>query len=89
MTIKVIWKVEGDRNEYETEQQAQIAECLQGDGTYLTQGEKLFITKAITEKYFLSPILKTETVQTEDILKLSGNMREIAIDNPDYRGPQS
>lgn len=63
MTIKAIYKVEGDRNEYETEQQAQVAECLQGMGIFFTQEEKLSAAKAITEKYFLCPILKTETTQ--------------------------
>ena len=62
MTIKAIYKVEDDRNEYETEQQAQVAECLQEPGAFLTQDEKLYIAKAITAKYFLRPILKTETV---------------------------
>jgi len=62
MTIKAIYKVDSDRNEYETEQQAQIAECLQGEGIYLTQEEKLYVAKAITKKYSLCPILKTETV---------------------------
>lgn len=62
MTIKAIYKVEDDRNEYETEQQAQVAECLQGKGIFFTQEEKLYAAKAITARYFLCPILKTETV---------------------------
>lgn len=50
------WKVENDINEYSTEQEAQIAECLQGQGVYLTASEKLYVAKQISKKYILIPI---------------------------------
>lgn len=63
MTIKTIYKVEGDSNEYDSEQEAQIAECIENaDGIYVDARHKLRIAKAISEKYFLVPIVKTETV---------------------------
>jgi hypothetical protein len=50
------WKVENDSNEYNTEQEAQIAECLQEQGAYLTASEKLYIAKQVSKKYILIPI---------------------------------
>lgn len=65
MTIKVIYKVEGDNNEYDSEQEAHIAECCKNyKGMFLTPSELYGIAKAISEKYFLAPILKTETTTT-------------------------
>ena len=64
MTIKTIYKVEGDSNEYDSEQEAQVAEALQKiNGVYIRDYEKLRITKAITKRYFLCPILPTITGQ--------------------------
>lgn len=64
MTIKTIYKVEGDSNEYDSEQEAQVAEALQeAEATYVRDYEKLRIAKAITKRYFLCPILPTVTVQ--------------------------
>ena len=66
MTIKTIYKVEGDTNEYDSEQEAQVAEALQKiDGVYIRDYGKLRIAKAITEHYFLCPILHTVTVQEQ------------------------
>lgn len=50
------WKVENDTNEYSTEQEAQIAECLQTEGAYLTALEKLYVAKQISKRYILIPI---------------------------------
>lgn len=64
MTIKTIYKVEGDSNEYDSEQEAQIAEVLHEDDTfYMDSRTTLRVAKAITKRYFLCPILPTVTVQ--------------------------
>lgn len=64
MTIKTVYKVEGDSNEYDSEQEAQVAEALQEvEVIYVRDYEKLRIAKAITQRYFLCPILPTVTVQ--------------------------
>lgn len=64
MTIKTIYKVEGDSNEYDSEQEAQVAEAIDDEeGLYVDARTKLKVAKAITKKYFLCPILPTVTVQ--------------------------
>ena len=60
--IKIIWKVEDDSNEYNNEQEAQIAEVLAGlEGCYIDTRQKRMIAEAFNGRYFLIPILKTET----------------------------
>lgn len=64
MTIKTIYKVEGDSNEYDSEQEAQVAEVLQEvKAIYIEDYKKLRIARAICNKYFLCPILPTVTIQ--------------------------
>lgn len=72
MTIKAIYKVEGDRNEYETEQQAQVAECLENSERYFTDTEKLVIVKIITDRFFLIPHkeIEAKAVEVADCCKL-------------------
>lgn len=63
MTIKIIYKVEGDGNTYDSEQEAQIAEIIADtEGLYIERYKISQLAKAISEKYFLVPIVKTETV---------------------------
>lgn len=59
MTIKVIYKVEGDSNQYNSEQEALIAECLAESEHYFSAAEKQNIAEAISERYRLIPILDT------------------------------
>lgn len=55
MTIKAIWKVEGDSNEYETEQQAQIAEVISDiSGIFLNRDERYRVAKAVEESFCIS-----------------------------------
>ena len=64
MTIKTIYKVEGDSNEYDSEQEAKVAEALhEDDSFYIDSRTTLKVAKAITKKFFLCPILPTVTVQ--------------------------
>lgn len=64
MTIKVIYKVEGDCNEYDSKQEAQIAEVLEtNDSIYIEARTRLNVAKAICSKYLLCPIPPTTTVQ--------------------------
>ena len=64
MTIKTIYKVVGDINEYDSEQEAQIAEAIQeNNALYVRDYDKLAIAKAITKRYFLCPIIPTTTIQ--------------------------
>jgi len=66
MTIKTIYKVEGDSNEYDSEQEAQIAEaCKNYKSMYLTQAELKGIAEAISAKYLLVPIVATEALQEQ------------------------
>ena len=67
MTIKTIYKVEGDSNEYDSEQEAQIAEAIENEeGLYVGARDTLKIAKAITKRYFLCPILPCVTVPEMD-----------------------
>lgn len=64
MTIKTIYKVDGDSNDYGSEQEAQVAEALNKDDSfYLSARDTLKVAKAITKRYFLCPILQTVTIQ--------------------------
>ena len=64
MTIKTIYKVDGDSNEYDSEQEAQVAEAIEAEGSiYVDARTKLRVAKAITKRYFLCPILSTVTTQ--------------------------
>lgn len=64
MTIKIIYKLEGDSNEYESEQEAQIAEVIEAiEGIYIDSRQKKKIAAAFTGKYFLIPVIPTVTIQ--------------------------
>lgn len=64
MTIKTIYKVEGDSNEYDSEQEAKVAEALhEDDSFYIDSWTTLNVAKAITKKFLLCPILITTTIQ--------------------------
>ena len=88
MTIKTIYKVEGDSNEYDSEQEAQVAEALhEDDSFYLSARDVLKVAKAITKRYFLCPIPPTVTVQEpvggqKDPLFSFKDPRNTALDAP-------
>lgn len=67
MTIKQLWKVEGTGNDYETEQEAQIAECIyDAEGIYVDARTTAKIAKALSDRYFLVPIIPTITIQESE-----------------------
>lgn len=54
--IKTIYKVEGDDNEYQSIQQAFVAEVISNiKDVYINDRQKLKIAQEITKQYFLSP----------------------------------
>lgn len=56
MTIQVIYKVLGLPGEYESEQEAMVAEAVdQCEGLYIESYNMRKLVKAITSKYFLVP----------------------------------
>lgn len=56
MTIQVIYKVPGLPGEYESEQEAMVAEAVdQYEGLYIESYKMDKLVKAITSKYFLVP----------------------------------
>ena len=62
--IQIIWKVEGDSNEYPSEQEAQIAQVLAGiEGCHIDTRQKRMIAEAFNGRYFLIPIIPTVTIQ--------------------------
>ena len=62
--IKIIWKVEDDSNEYQSEQEAQIAQVLAGiEGCHIDTRQKRMIAEAFNGRYFLIPIIPTVTIQ--------------------------
>ena len=69
------WKVENDSNEYSTEQEAQIAECLQAQGAYFTSSEKLYVAKKISEKYILIPI--PQAIEVPAVIQAELDQREL------------
>ena len=53
--IKTIYKVEGDDNEYQSKQQALVAEVLSKiSDIYINDRQRLKIAQGITKQYFLS-----------------------------------
>ncbi len=66
MAIVCIYKVPGISNEFETEQDAMVAEAIdQCEGLYIENYKMLRLVKAITSKYFLVPI--AETIETPPV----------------------
>lgn len=64
MAIQIIYKVPGLSAEFETEQEAMIAEAIdQCEGLYIENFKLLKLVRAITSKYFLMPIVETVTIQ--------------------------
>ena len=62
--IKIIWKVENDSNEYNNEQEAQIAQVLSEiEGCYIDTRQKRMIAEAFNGRYFMIPIIPTVTIQ--------------------------
>ncbi len=62
--IRIIWKIEGDSNEYNSEQEAQIAALLAGiEGCYFDHRQRRLIAEAFNDRYFLVPIIPTVTIQ--------------------------
>ena len=53
MAIKAIWKVEDDGNDYETKEQAQIAEALKNSERYYNSNDLLCIAKTIDENFYI------------------------------------
>lgn len=81
--IKVIYKVEGDSNEYDSEQEAQVAEALQEtEAIYVRDYEKLRIAKKICQRYFLCPILPTVTVQEQESLGKNETIMTAIVGEP-------
>lgn len=73
MTITQKYEVEGDGNEYETLAQAELADFYQGmkDSVYLDTRQRKLLFKAITDAFFLIPIIKVETVTVTENETLS------------------
>jgi len=64
MTITTKYQVEETQELYDTEQQAQIAEVLSEiPSVYLTSYQVEAIAKAFEGRYFLVPIIPTETIR--------------------------
>lgn len=64
MSIQVIYKVPGMPTEFDSEQEAWVAEAIdQCEGLYIESFKMLKLVKAITSRYFLCPILPTVTLQ--------------------------
>lgn len=62
--IRTIYKVEGDSNEYDSEQEALLAEAIDSfDTIYIRDHEKYKIVKAITQRFILTPIVSGVTMQ--------------------------
>lgn len=65
--IRIIYKVEGDDNEYQSIQQAFVAEVISNiSDVYVNDRQRLKIAQEITKQYFLSPILPESTSKEPD-----------------------
>jgi hypothetical protein len=73
MAIKAVYKIDGSSEEYETEQQAQIAEILEDlKACYIENYKIKKIATAITEKFHLIPINENKIVSMTPIFDEDG-----------------